>query len=133
MKHPQTVIQKFNNNACLFMCYLYCVGLEPDTIPSWLDYFKNAYEKGFIDDECFVQNAEGLIRALTGRKVFVLKKDISKIEGIIGPSPVWYSKDGKSGHFVVVQNGKIIFNPLEKSINVNEGKPRSVRIITYAV
>lgn len=131
MKHPQSVIQKFNNNSCLFLCYLYAVGLEPDSIPDLLSYFSKAFEKKYIDDECYVKDAEGLIRALTGQKVRVQKVDVKDIKSIVNPAPVWYSIDNVTGHFVVVANGKIVFNPLEKSINVEKGKPITARIISY--
>lgn len=130
-KCPQTVIQEFNNNTCLFMCYIYCCGLLPDSLAGWLDYYIRALKAKCIDECGYVLDAEKLIRLVTGRRVSVTKKDIESIENITGPYPVMYSMNGgKSGHFVVVENGEIIFNPLEVSQNVNKGKPVSARIIS---
>lgn len=130
---PQTVIQEFNNNTCLFICYIYCCGLLPDTLEGWLDYYSRALKAKCIGEDGFVLDAEKLIFCLTGRKVSVTKKAIQNIEEVTGPYPVMYSMNGgKSGHFVVVENGKIVFNPLEVSQNVNKGKPVSVREIRLA-
>ena len=112
------------------MCYVYCVGLIPDTLSSWMDYYKTALEKKVISEEGFILDAEKLIFCLSGRKVSVTKKAITDIKDIKQMCPVMYSMDGgKSGHFVVVENGQIVFNPLEVSQNVNKGKPISARII----
>lgn len=129
IKHPQSAIQKFNNNTCLFMCYVYCVGLIPDTLSSWMDYYKTALEKKVISEEGFILDAEKLIFCLSGRKVSVTKKEIKSLSEIKEMAPVLFSINGKDGHFVVVENGKIVFNPLEVSQNVNKGKPISARII----
>ena len=130
---PQTVIQEFNNNTCLFMCYIYCCGLLPDTLEGWLDYYIRALKAKCIGEDGFILDAEKLIFCLTGRKVSVTKKTIQSIEEVTGPYPVMYSMNGgKSGHFVVVENGKIVFNPLEVSQNVNKGEPVSMREIRLA-
>ena len=128
---PQTVIQEFNNNTCLFMCYIFCCGLAPDSLAGWLDYYIKALKNGCIGEDGSVLDAEKLIYCLTGRKVTVTKKAITDIKDIKQMCPVMYSMNGgKSGHFVVVENGEIIFNPLEVSQNVNKGKPVSARIIS---
>lgn len=130
---PQTAIQEFNNNTCLFMCYIYCCGLVPDTLEGWLDYYIRALKAKCIGEDGFILDAEKLIFCLTGRKVSVTKKTIQSIEEVTGPYPVMYSMNGgKSGHFVVVENGKIVFNPLEVSQNVNKGEPVSMREIRLA-
>ena len=126
---PQTVIQNFNNNTCLFMCYVYCCGLLPDNIQDWLSYYITALNRGCIGEDGFILDGAKLINVLTGRSVTVTKRDITDIKDIKKKSPVMYSIDGKSGHFVVVENGKIVFNPLEYSRNVDKGKPISVREI----
>ena len=128
-KHPQTVIKNFNDNTCLFICYLYCMGLEPDTLADWMDHYKTALQKKCIDEEGFVLDAEKLLLYLTGKKWSVTKKEINTIKDIKERTPVFYSIDGKSGHFVVVEDGEIVFNPLEVSNNVKKGKPISARII----
>ena len=135
INHPQTVIHIFNDNTCLFLCYLYCCGLQPDSISGYLRYYADAYDKGFLSEEGYVKDAVGLIRALTGRKVNVTKKKISSIADIKNPTPVRYQinqTDEALGHFVVVENGKIVFNPLTVSNQVNNGKPYTARVIEYA-
>ena len=129
--HPQSAIKEFNNNTCLFICYVFCCGLLPDSLADWMGFYKTALEKKVITQEGFILDADKLIYCLTGKKVTVIKKDITNIKDIKEKTPVLYSINGKDGHFVVVENGKIIFNPLEVSQNVNKGKPISARIIKY--
>lgn len=108
------------------------MGIIPDTLEDWLGYYQGALNRKCLDDEGFVLDAERLLNYITGKRFKVTKKAITGIEDIIKPTPVWYSIDGKSGHWVVVANGKIVFNPLEVSRNVNQGKPRDARIIELA-
>lgn len=128
---PQTVIQNFNNNTCLFMCYVYCCGLIPDSIQDWLSYYITALNRGVIGEDGFVLDGAKLIQILSGRSVKVTKRNISSLSDVKKKSPVLFSVNGKDGHFVVVENGEIIFNPLEVSYNVNKGKPISVRDIEF--
>ena len=129
MLHPQTEIKKFNDNTCLFICYLYCVGIEPDSLESWMDYYKKALSLKVLDKDGFVLDAPKLLKHLTGKTYSVTKKAITDIDEVVGMAPVLFSIDGENGHFVVVENGKIIFDPLENSRNVKYGHPISAREI----
>ncbi|MBQ5997939.1 MAG: DUF261 family protein [Treponema sp.] len=129
--HPQTAIREFNNNTCLFICYVYCCGLLPDSLADWMGFYQKALKKNVIADDGYITDADRLFYCLTGKKVKVIKKEIITIDDIKEKTPVLYSMNGKDGHFVVVENGKIVFNPLKVSQNVNKGKPISARIIHY--
>ena len=135
MKNPQTAIHIFNDNSCLFLCYLHWCGLDPDRLSSYMRYYANALDKGYITEEAYVINPSGLIKDLTGRKVFIQKKRINSIKEIKELTPVIFKinqTEDAPGHFVLVENGEINFNPLKKSNCVENGKPYSARVITYA-
>ena len=128
MKFPQTAIKKFNDSTCLFMCYLYCIGIEPDKLSSWMRYYADALDKGVLSEEGYVLDGEKLLYLLTGKKYTIEKAAIDSIKDLKGPYPVQYVC-GDYGHFVVVENGEIVFNPLEYSNCVTNGRPASARIL----
>lgn len=138
MKYPQTKaedlaknIQAIAKNGCLAMCYLYCVGLG-DNEYSTIGLISEAMDDGLLDKDCFVSDADKFLNSLLGEnKVKVLKKNITNLDEIKGDyCPVRFDYNGSS-HWVVVSNGRIIFNPLLNSKCVNKGKPTSARIITF--
>lgn len=130
-KHPQTRAVQIGRYGCLAMCYLYCSGIKPDNA----HYFKlisDAMDVGLLDDECTVLNAEKFIFYASGRRCKV-KKDVcnkSNFQNYLKPFPIKYGF-GTSGHWVVCRGGEIIFNPLEKSVSVNQGEPCQVRVIEW--
>ncbi|MBQ0003599.1 MAG: hypothetical protein KBT21_08670 [Treponema sp.] len=130
MTNPQTEMIKFSNNICLFMCYLFCVDIRPDSIAAWCRYLAEGIGYKVLDDEGFVLDAPKLLKLLTGKEHTVFKVDLKGIEGIKNKTPVLYSMNGKTGHWVVVENGQIVFDPLIDSQNVKKGKPISARVIT---
>lgn len=111
------------------MCYLYCMGIIPETDGEMIKHVSTAMDKGLLDEECTVLNASSLLRHFTGHDFHVEKKAITSINEIVEPTPVRYSY-GDKGHWVVVQNGKIVFNSIEDSVCVIYGRPTEARIIT---
>lgn len=128
MNYPQTRAKQIGNYGCLAMCYLYCVGRAT---ADW-EYIKlvsDAMDEGLLDGECTVLDAPAYLEAFTGKKYNVEKEvcvDISKIKNA---TPVRYDYNG-SYHWVVVQNGKIVFNSIANSLCVNKGRPSTMRVIT---
>lgn len=112
--------------GCLAFCYLYCLGIEGDDM---LRQVARAMDKGFIASDCTVLDAGAFLEYFSGRKFNVEKKAINSIKEIKNPTPVRYD-NGASSHWVVVENGKIVFNSLEESFCVMNGKPSTARIIT---
>lgn len=120
-------IKAIGDYACLAMCYLYCVGIDGDaadycmTVANAIDYSsKLPQDKQFIDSECTVLDAPAFLEHETGRHFKVLKKEYSDISEIKEPTPVRFSYNGYS-HWVVVENGQIVFNSLANSNCVNKG------------
>lgn len=134
MVYPQTVAKSIKNhiaeiadNGCLAMCYAYCVGLEGDAL-SYIELVARAIDSKVLAKDCTVESAELYLKHLTGRNFQVLKKDITDISKIKERTPVKYEY-GNLGHWVVVENGKIVFNSVLNSLCVSKGRPTSARII----
>lgn len=138
MKYPQTKaellaknIQAIADNGCLAMCYLYCIGLV-DSEYNIIGILSEAMDMGLLEKDCFVSDADKFLNAYCGaNKVKVIKKDITSLEEITGDfTPVRFDYNGKN-HWVVVENGRIVFNPRMYSKCVNFGRPTTARIITF--
>ena len=140
MKFPQTTaleiadnIKEIGKNACLAMCYIYCAGIDPDNEIEYIRIVNNAIKAGIIAKDCTVKSAEQFLQWLTGRKTTVVKKSVFDYAHLKEPTPVRFEADGYSGHWVVVKDGKIVFNSLVNSINVTKGKPAEARIIKWGI
>ncbi len=136
MIYPQTLagklqknIEQIAKNGCLAMCYLYCLGIECSGY-GYIGYVSDAIDFGYLDKECTVLDADKYLGFFAGIDRFkVLKKNISSIFEIKDRTPVCYEY-GKNRHWVVVENGKIVFNSLANSQCVSRGKPVEARVIT---
>lgn len=113
------------------MCYIYCASIDETNETRYFCLINEAIKNGTLDKDCTVKNADKFLYSLTGRKAVVLKKDIDALDEIKEPAPVRFVAEGYGGHWVVVKDGKIIFNPLASSINVDKGKPVEARIIKW--
>lgn len=128
MKNPQEKALLIGKYGCLAMCYMYCAGLEPSV--DFIKICSDAIDVGFLDKECSVLDAEKFLAWLTGRTFEVTKKVCMSIDTIKAPAPVRYDYNGTS-HWVVIENGQIVFDPLGmgNSICVKKGRPVTARII----
>lgn len=130
MTHPQSKAYALYKWSCLAQCYLYCIGFDNISDGQMLKMVSDAMDQGVIDKECTVTSAAWLCEFFTGHKYFVDKQPINSIKDIHELTPVLYSINGKDGHFVVVKDGQIVFDPLSYSNNVLNGQPISARYIT---
>lgn len=140
MKCPQTTalaleknIGQIGKNGCLAMCYIYCAGIDENDEMEYIRICDRAIKDGILSEDCAVKDADRFLEWLTGRNVKVLKKNIESIDGITEATPVRFVAEGYGGHWVVAGNGKIVFNPLLNSVNVNRGKPRESRPIKWGI
>jgi len=138
MKYPQNTAERIlkiknlpiiKKNACCAFVFLWCLGIEPDDDLTAIELVDEAINKEYIYPDCTVTWWKWG-KALTGRDITVEKIEITTIKRIKERSPVWYSIDGVSGHWVGVENGVIKFDPNKTSRNVALGKPRTMRKIT---
>lgn len=139
MKNPQTLAEELYKHfpdrklkaikdyACCAFTLIWFLGLDPSDIDAIMLVSDLMNEKA-LDEECTVYWAD-CIKKITGREIeHFEKKNISSIRNIKEKTIVKYMR-GKVGHWVGVQEGKIVFNSLTYSRCVEEGKPVECRII----
>ena len=127
----QDFFKSAGNGACLALCYIRAALGKDATPQMMIDTLYKAAERNIVNvkKDCFVEDALALMKVAKPTKVFsVIKKDISSIANIkLGA--VRYSYNGYS-HWVLVEDGKIVFNSLEDSQCVKYGTPKESRLIT---
>ena len=139
MEHPQTLAEELYKHfptpklksikeyACCAFSLMYYLGIDPTDITAIMTV-SDLIDKHALDSDCTVYWAES-IKALTGRTMLSLeKKPIKTIKDIKEKTIVKFSR-GKVGHWVVVENGAVVFNSLNYSRCVEEGTPTECRII----
>jgi hypothetical protein len=102
------------------MCYLYCVGIRDNAL-EYIRILSDCMNKGILDNECTVLNASRFLEYVTGKRYDVTKEQFNDLKKV-KCYPVRYVYNGR-GHWVVVDNGKIVFNSLINSQCVTKGKP----------
>ena len=137
MNYPQTTALELTPNmesigkyACLAFCYIFCAGIDSDNELEYIKIVNRAIKQGLLETDCTVKDANAFLEWLTGRKAKVNKKTIISIEEIKEATPVRFVYQG-AGHWVVVENGKIVFNSLMNSNCVNKGFPTESRPINW--
>lgn len=119
-------IQSFYINAgkwaCLSLCYLEMAGIADDNKTK---YLIDAINKKYIEEDFYVAkpikflNMSGLKAKDIMKKQYVPSEEKQIVE--------WQYK-GLS-HFVIMQNDKIIYNSLDDSFVIKNGKPIWTRTI----
>lgn len=140
MKHPQSLaaelyshfpagnLKAIKDYGCCAFVLMWCLGIEPDDDAEAIMTVDSLIQAKALEEDCTVKWAEA-IRRLTGRKMEAVDfVNITSIVHIKDRCPVRYDHSGKS-HWVGVENGKIAFNPLKRSVCVESGKPSTMRII----
>ena len=127
----QDFLKSSGNGACLALCYIRAALGKDATPQMMIDALYKAAERNIVNikKDCFVEDAISLMKVANGKKAYsVIKKDVSSISGIkLGA--VRYSYNGYS-HWVLIEDGKIVFNSLEDSQCVKYGTPKEARLIT---
>ena len=127
----QDFFKSAGNGSCLALCYIRAALGKEATPQMMIDALYKAAERNIVNvkKDCFVEDAISLMKVANAKKVYsVIKKDISSISGIkLGA--VRYSYNGYS-HWVLIEDGKIVFNSLEDSQCVKYGTPKEARLIT---
>ena len=127
----QDFFESAGNGACLALCYIRAALGKDATPQMMIDALYKVAERNIVHvkKDCFVEDAISLMKVANNKKVYsVIKKDVSSIAGIkLGA--VRYSYNGYS-HWVLIEDGKIVFNSLEDSQCVKYGTPKEARLIT---
>ena len=87
----------------------------------YIRILSDCMNKGILDNECTVLNASRFLEYVTGKRYEVTKEQFNDLKKV-KCYPVRYVYNGR-GHWVVVENGKIVFNSLINSQCVTKGKP----------
>lgn len=130
----QDTFTEIAKGSCLALCLAKIV--EPDALQSQLmmDVILG-WRKDYIEDDGYVCKPKEYLNLIDplhrewSYRIVNIKSlgDIPEGETV----PVLYSKNGKTGHFVLANNKGIVWNSLDNSINVREGKPISYREIKH--
>lgn len=112
-------------------CYAYCLTklFRPEMrLPNITACILHGWDKGLIDDDGYVRFPIKYINDILGVKNYRDVKIvlIDSIDDIKEPTIVEYSYNGGS-HFVIVKNGKVVFDSSGDSKSVKYGKPISYR------
>lgn len=131
-KEQAASMKALGESGCLAFCYAYTADalLKRKTNEAeMIMRLCQARGDGVIDAQCNVYDANYLLRYYGGRKFDVKKTSIADgdISHIIKPTPVRFLAKGHGGHWVVVENGQIVWNPLIWSFNVEHGKAIEAR------
>lgn len=139
MNHPQTLaeelykhfptpkLKSIKDYACCAFTLLWWLGIDCDDTTAIMTV-SDLIKSHALDEDCTVYWGE-CIRQLTGREMESLERpQITSIKKIKERTIVRFM-NGKNGHWVGVENGKVVFNSLAYSKCVAEGKPTEARII----
>ena len=139
MKNPQSLAEELYKHfhdqklkaikdyACCAFSLIYWLGIDCSDVDAIM-LVSDLMKHNALDVDCTVYWAE-CIKQLTGREMESLEKvQIKDLKKIKEKTIVKFSNGGYS-HWVVAENGKVVFNSLKYSKCVSEGKPTEARII----
>lgn len=139
MKNPQTLaeelykhfptakLKSIKDYSCCAFCLIWWLGIDMSDVEAIM-LVSDLMKSKALDVDCTVYWGE-CIKRLTGRELISIeKKNITSIKNIKEKTVVKFMR-GKVGHWVGVENGKVVFNSLSFSRCVDEGKPTECRII----
>lgn len=126
------------NGGCLVLCYLFILmGSITTNAKELLEAALDLLWNGYLGEDCYVKDFAMIDEWVQSKTVPSAMRQRHKIEWraptekVSGLSLAKYKSDRcKEGHWVVLKDGELYFNPLESSINVNEGKIIEQRVIT---
>jgi hypothetical protein len=139
MKNPQSLAEELYKHfhdqklkaikdyACCAFSLIYWLGIDCSDVDAVM-LVSDLMKHNALDPDCTVYWAE-CIKQLTGREMESLEKvQIKDLKKIKEKTIVKFSNGGYS-HWVVAENGKVVFNSLKYSKCVSDGKPTEARII----
>lgn len=116
--------------ACLALCYIR-TALGKDATPTQMfGALWKAVENGIVGEDMFVKDAIGLMMLTNPNKTYnVVKKNITTLNDLNGELAAVNFEHKGFNHFILVENGNVLFDSLDDSKCVTYGKPTSARII----
>lgn len=127
-KHfPTPKLKTIKDYACCAFSLIYWLGIDCSDVDAVM-LVSDLMKHNALDVDCTVIWSL-CIKQLTGREMESLEKvQIKDLKKIKEKTIVKFSNGGYS-HWVVAENGKVVFNSLKYSKCVSEGKPTEARII----
>ena len=127
-KHfPTPKLKAIKDYACCAFSLIYWLGIDCSDVDAIM-LVSDLINHKALDVDCTVIWSL-CIKQLTGREMESLEKvQIKDIKKIKEKTIVKFT-NGKYSHWVVVENGKVIFNSLKYSNCVEKGKATEARII----
>lgn len=133
MKIQDTLLE-MGKYSCLALCYIKAALLkkgEKDNIDKkclheLVDIY---YDTPYLATDCTVLYPEKILKKISGCENATVYK--STVPTNIGYEAFGYSIDGKSFHWILAKDGEIVFNSLQNSRNVSQGKLMSVRVMRF--
>lgn len=127
-KHfPTPKLKAIKDYACCAFSLIYWLDIDCEDVDAVM-LVSDLMKHNALDVDCTVIWSL-CIKQLTGREMLSLeKKSITTIKNIKEKTIVKFT-NGKFSHWVVAENGKVVFNSLKYSKCVSEGKPTEARII----
>ena len=127
-KHfPTPKLKAIKDYACCAFTLIYWLGIDCSDVDAVM-LVSDLMNHKALDVDCTVIWSL-CIKQITGREMLSLeKKKITTIKNIKERTIVKYSR-GKNSHWVVVEDGRVVFNSLKYSRCVEEGVPTESRII----
>jgi len=120
----QTTCEKIGESGCCLLSFLYAIGVDP--ILAIIDY-DDLVKNGLIATDCTIQDYAKLA------KYFKVECSIMYSSNTLAyiKDKMYLGRWTRNGynHFVVMKNGKVIWNPLDVSKCVNEGTLSDIRVI----
>lgn len=125
-------IQKQMETLFKSSCYAYCIAYmyKSKDVYDMTRSVLEGYHRGYIDADGYVSKPHKFASLCVNIPNYF--KDVKKVYKDLdtGVKIIEYklSKDAKASHFVVCENGKVIFDPAGDSETVKHGIPVSSRI-----
>ena len=120
----QTTCEKIGESGCCLLSFLYAIGVDP--ILAIIDY-DDLVKNGLIATDCTIQDYVKLA------KYFKVECSLMYSSNTLAyiKDKMYLGRWTRNGynHFVVMKNGKVIWNPLDVSKCVNEGTLSDIRVI----
>ena len=113
MKKIQDIHKTLGDYGCLLFCYLHEASIDVDITK----YFNKLVELDIIDNDCYVLDANRLL------KFFGSDKRVVRGTNENGNTIVPYKYLGNEHYVIVDENKNIVFNSLKNSTCVRLGEP----------
>lgn len=119
----QSICSVLGNTGCCLFSFIYAIGIEPSIV---LKDFNELVDKKIIGPDATVLDYSKLGKFYNYNCIIKNDKPDNYIKDVLYLGR-WTR--GNYNHFVAMKNGNVIWNPLDYSKCVSEGKLADIRVI----